>query len=134
MADLGTGYMGSDLGNPLIGASGGLDRALEGVKRCVGPAAGAAGRWHGACVFAGRGRQQGGNAMMKKEQDEYIRRALAIARELKALADEGDAERSDDGCAVLYGVVRDCAYKIQAEAEREQGQHEAKAIWQDGEG
>lgn len=71
---------------------------------------------------------------MRKEQDQYIQRALAIAEELKALADEGDAERTDDGCAVLHGVVRDCAYKIKAEAGREQRQHKAEGIWQDKEG
>ncbi len=37
------------------------------------------------------------------------------------LADRGDAARDDPGCGVLYGVLRDSAYKLKrlAEAERE---------------
>jgi len=52
-----------------------------------------------------------------------------MARELMALADEGDADRQDDGCGVLYGVLRDCAYQIRAEAEREREAHKAKGTW-----
>jgi hypothetical protein len=29
------------------------------------------------------------------------------------LADQGDADREDTGCGVLYGVLRDAAFKIQ---------------------
>lgn len=60
----------------------------------------------------------------------YIRRALRAACDLTALADEGEAATHDDGCAVLFGVIRDCAYKIRAQAERERRMREARGMWE----
>lgn len=65
---------------------------------------------------------------MRTNSDRHIIAALALARELTILADQGDGDRPDDGCAVLYGVLRDCAYKIRAEAERELGEHKVRGI------
>ena len=61
--------------------------------------------------------------------NKQIRKALEICRELMILADEGDVCMEDDGCGVLFGVVRDCAYKIRGEAEREREAHKAKGLW-----
>ncbi len=72
------------------------------------------------------------NREKKKLQDqcnEYIKQALESSRKLIILADEGEAHSVDDGCAVLYGVVRDCAYKIRAEAEREKQVHIENGKW-----
>jgi len=66
---------------------------------------------------------------MTRECNDNIRNALKMATELVILADEGEAAMEDDGCGVLCGVVRDCAYKIRAEAERERDAHKAKGIW-----
>lgn len=55
--------------------------------------------------------------------EKHIDEALEIARHLTILADEGELASTDDGCRVLYGVVRDCAYKIRAQAEREREAH-----------
>ena len=59
----------------------------------------------------------------------FIRQTLECARQLIILADEGEAASKDDGCAVLYGVVRDCAYRMRAEAERERDSHRNKGRW-----
>lgn len=67
---------------------------------------------------------------MSKVCNRHIRAALEVARELTILADDGEARSRDDGCAVLYGVVRDCAYKIRAEAEREREVHQARGTWE----
>lgn len=40
-----------------------------------------------------------------------------------ALADEGDRDRVDDGCGILFGVLRDMAYKLRALAEQERRSH-----------
>ena len=61
--------------------------------------------------------------------NEYIRQALEYARQLIILADEGEVHSQDDGCVVLYGVIRDCAYKIRAEAEREREVHKVAGRW-----
>jgi len=64
-----------------------------------------------------------------KECNKNIRKTLELARELTILADEGEAASKDDGCAVLYGVVRDCAYKMRAQAEKEKVSHQALGLW-----
>ena len=45
------------------------------------------------------------------------------------LADEGDAARKDVGCGVLYGVLRDSAYRIKKLAEAEREAHIKKGGW-----
>lgn len=61
--------------------------------------------------------------------DKNLKDCLEVARNLTILADEGEANSNDDGCAVLYGVIRDCAYKIRAQAEREREAHKAQGKW-----
>ena len=45
------------------------------------------------------------------------------------LADEGDMVREDAGCGVLFGVMRDSAFKIQRLAEEERESHMRKGWW-----
>jgi hypothetical protein len=65
---------------------------------------------------------------MRENSDECINKALVLASELLELADEGDATRHDIGCGVLYGTLRDCAYKIRSLAESELLAHKKKVI------
>ena len=58
--------------------------------------------------------------------DRYVNEALKLADELLNLANDGEAIVDDDGCAILLGVMRDCAYKIRREAERESVSHRVK--------
>ncbi len=46
-----------------------------------------------------------------------------LAAELLVLADSGDQNRDDDGCGILFGVIRDSAYKIRKLALRERIAH-----------
>lgn len=66
---------------------------------------------------------------MPAEENENINIALEEARKLTVLADEGEANSRDDGCVLLYSVVRDCAYKIRSQAEREKKVHKDRGIW-----
>ena len=66
---------------------------------------------------------------MAETCNNHIKQALDEARKLTILADEGEAGSKDDGCVLLYSVVRDCAYKIRAQAERERKEHEARGVW-----
>ena len=59
----------------------------------------------------------------------HIRKALDMARQLIILADDGEA-RADDGCAVLCGVIRDCAYKIRKCAEAEREKRRLQGTWE----
>jgi hypothetical protein len=62
-----------------------------------------------------------------KPCDRHIIETLEIATAMIDLADRGDAEREDTGCGILYGVLRDSAYKIMALAESEKQKHVLKA-------
>ena len=59
----------------------------------------------------------------------HIERTLALAEEMIQLADQGDAEREDNGCGILYGVLRDSAYKLKRLAEDEKRNHIRKGWW-----
>jgi len=61
--------------------------------------------------------------------NKHLKEALEMSRKLTILADEGEASSRDDGCAVLYGVIRDCAYKIRSRAERERDVHKVLGVW-----
>jgi len=62
-----------------------------------------------------------------KPCDEIVLKTIEMASSMLKLADEGDANREDNGCGVLYGVVRDSAYKIRRLAEAEVEAHVRKA-------
>ncbi|MGD9366568.1 MAG: hypothetical protein PVH87_12795 [Desulfobacteraceae bacterium] len=68
---------------------------------------------------------------MKKPCDQNIRRTIQLTREMLRLAHQGDEDREDTGCGVLYGVLRDSAYKILQMAEEEKRRHQAKGWWQE---
>jgi hypothetical protein len=54
---------------------------------------------------------------------------IELARKLLALSDQGEMDAEDDSCSVLYGIMRDCAYRIQRRAEREIAAHDSKGMW-----
>lgn len=66
---------------------------------------------------------------MPDQCNKQIIDALEIARRLIILADEGETETSDDGCVLLYSVIRDSAYKIRTQAEREKTEHIKQGKW-----
>lgn len=61
--------------------------------------------------------------------NENIVEALKLVEEMLSLAEKGDLEREDVGCGVLYGIIRDSAYKIRKVAERERDGHRRKGAW-----
>jgi hypothetical protein len=66
---------------------------------------------------------------MLKATNRHIRQAIEMAGKLNGLADNGEESDPDDGCAVLFGVIRDCAYKIKGHAEKERTAHEMRGCW-----
>jgi hypothetical protein len=64
-----------------------------------------------------------------KRCDETIQMALELTEGMLSLADEGDAVREDNGCGILYSVVRDSAYRIRQLAEAEKDAHIRKGWW-----
>jgi hypothetical protein len=61
-----------------------------------------------------------------KPCDTNIEKTIQLTDEMIQLANSGDAEREDTGCGILYGVVRDAAYKIKKLAETEKYIHMKK--------
>lgn len=59
----------------------------------------------------------------------HIERTLSLVEEMIELADQGDADREDNGCGILYGVLRDSAYKLRQLAEDEKRNHIQKGWW-----
>ena len=66
-----------------------------------------------------------------KPCDQNIKRTIELTHEMIRLADQGDEDREDTGCGILYGVLRDSAYKLLQMAEREKARHQAKGWWQE---
>jgi hypothetical protein len=64
-----------------------------------------------------------------KPCDKSIRKTLEMVKAMLEVADQGDAVREDTGCGVLYGVVRDSAYRIKKLAEAEKEAHIKKGWW-----
>jgi hypothetical protein len=64
-----------------------------------------------------------------KPCDKSIRKTLEMVKAMLEVADQGDAVREDTGCGVLYGVVRDAAYRIKKLAEAEKEAHIKKGWW-----
>lgn len=61
--------------------------------------------------------------------DKAIKNTICIAEKMLEIADEGDMVREDNGCGVLYGVLRDAAFKVKKLAEAEKDAHIKKGWW-----
>lgn len=64
-----------------------------------------------------------------KACNENIRKTLNLVEKMIALANSGDEDRDDVGCGILYGILRDSAYRIKKIAEEEVKTHEKKGKW-----
>jgi hypothetical protein len=64
-----------------------------------------------------------------KPCDKNLKKTIQLTNEMIELANTGDAEREDTGCGILYGVMRDAAYKIQKLAQTEREKHIKKGWW-----
>ena len=62
--------------------------------------------------------------------DKSIKNTISLAEMMVKIADEGDMVREDNGCGVLYGVLRDSAFKIRKLAEDEKIAHISKGWWE----
>jgi len=44
--------------------------------------------------------------------DHNIKKTINLVEGMIKIANKGDIEREDTGCGILYGVLRDSAYKL----------------------
>jgi hypothetical protein len=68
---------------------------------------------------------------MQNPADQCLKKTLQLAERMLRLADNGDAVRDDSGCGVVYGVLRDSAYKLKQLAEAERQAHLLKRCGSD---
>ena len=59
-----------------------------------------------------------------------IEETISLTDTMLALSEKGDMAREDDGCGILYGVLRDSAYKIKKMAEAEKHTHKKRGKWE----
>jgi len=64
-----------------------------------------------------------------KSCDRNIKKTLNLVEAMIKVADKGDIEREDTGCGILYGMLRDSAYKLKKLAEEEKEAHISKGWW-----
>lgn len=64
-----------------------------------------------------------------KPCNENIQSTLQMVEDMIRLADKGDSEREDVGCGILYGILRDAAFKLKQVAEKEKNAHMRKGWW-----
>ena len=66
---------------------------------------------------------------MSKPYNQNIVKVLRLTRKMIILADDGDYNRQDKSCGILYGLLRDTAYKLRNLAEQEKTIHIESGIW-----
>jgi hypothetical protein len=66
---------------------------------------------------------------MRDSFNDNLVRLLSLTNEMLALADEGDRDRNDDTCGILYGILRDTAYRLRKLAQEECTRHKASGKW-----
>lgn len=60
---------------------------------------------------------------MNSKADVQIRSILKMADQMIVISEKGFASSDDDGCLLLNGMVRECAYRLRDAAERERKSH-----------
>ena len=66
---------------------------------------------------------------MARPFNQNVVKVLRLSRDMMLLADKGDETRQDISCGVLYGTLRDTAYKLRHLAEQEIQVHKNAGIW-----
>ena len=64
-----------------------------------------------------------------KACNKNILETLKLVEKMIELANSGDEDRDDVGCGILYGILRDSAYRIKKIAEKERDAHIEKRKW-----
>ena len=61
-----------------------------------------------------------------KPCDRNLQETVELAERLISLSLKGDDEREDNGCGILYGVMRDAGFRLKQLAQREVRNHRLK--------
>lgn len=64
-----------------------------------------------------------------KKCNENIEKLIRLSNKMLALANQGDEDRNDTSCGIMYGMLRDCGYKLQHMAKQEKQKHVENNKW-----
>ena len=64
-----------------------------------------------------------------KACNKNIIKTLKLVEKMIELSNAGDEDRDDVDCGILYGILRDSAYRIRKIAEKEKIAHLEKGKW-----
>ncbi len=67
---------------------------------------------------------------MSRSTNDNLDKLVALTREMIALADEGDRDRDDTSCGIIYGILRDRAYRLRKLAQQECEKHRQQGKWE----
>jgi hypothetical protein len=67
-----------------------------------------------------------GTIMPENVVDQNLQKVVQLCYEMLEFADKGDKCRKDAGCGIVYGTLRDVAYKVRRLAEKELAAHNHK--------
>jgi hypothetical protein len=60
---------------------------------------------------------------MSNVNEQHLRSCLRLADQMLSLAEQADADRTDDSCGILWGILRDMAYHLRRAALAECAKH-----------
>jgi len=66
---------------------------------------------------------------VSKPYNDNLKRLIQMTRDMLALSDEGDRDRNDDTCGIIYGILRDTGYRLRKLAEEECDKHKSSGKW-----
>lgn len=64
-----------------------------------------------------------------KKCNENIEKLIRLSNKMLALANQGDEDRNDTSCGIMYGMLRDCGHKLQKMAKQEKQKHIENNKW-----
>ena len=70
-----------------------------------------------------------GERQVSEPYNTNLRKLIQMTRDMLALSDEGDRDRNDDTCGIVYGILRDTGYRLRKLAEEECEKHKEKGKW-----
>lgn len=66
---------------------------------------------------------------MSQRFNDNLLKVISLSEQMLRLAEHGDRDRNDPSCGILYGILRDSAYRLRALASQECDHHRKEGKW-----